>query len=273
MKKIIHTFLSMLSLLVLSAFPVFAKDLVSESTYIKAQGGLYWAFTVPEQGIDYLIITCTTSMEYTSKMMFGVCQTESDASRFYSQGRYACLPGTYLSDAQGYTVQLEGLTPGKTYYFVAFNDSYGIFSASGYDIEVNIFASVKCGWLGLGNHFVNIGEYYDYDYRQMVKDKLIETGAHDYIPLVQGVIVTFVYPDSPADLCGIKADDIITSFGGVDLNDNKYDYDGSHCREQFCDLLDQTIPGGTYTIKLMRFEDGVWKQKIVNATLIERPEP
>ena len=140
-----------------------------------------------------------------------------------------------------YDRDLENLTPDRTYYFVAYNDSYGFFSTSEYQIEVEIYCSVNCGWLGTKE--CEIESYYNYDYRQMIKDKLIEWGQ-DYKPLVKGVIVTFVYPDSPADLCGIKAEDIICRFGGVDIADIY----GWGDREKFWDLLEQTRPGETYRI-------------------------
>ena len=257
--------LAVLFLAVISALPVFAQavSLGEYSGYVESKKGLYLKFSIPENAVGassgaWISINCSTSMEYTSKMIFGVCSTEEDARNFYSQGRYHCHPGSYEEYVQEYHKELDGFIPGKTYYFVAYNDSYGILSASEYEIEVSIGAYVESGFLGVTCD--DIGSYYDYNYRELVRDKLFENGPDGYRPIISGVAVAYVYPGSPAELCGIKIDDIIVSIDGVSVS----------AAIQLMDVMLKTVPKQTITVGIRRFQDGNWTYQTVRCRLIDQ---
>lgn len=254
-KLLVYFFLALISSY--SAFTAGIRTLVSEYGYIESQKGIFYEFTVPENAV-MIKIECSTSMEYTSKMIFGVCSSESDARQFYSRGRYHCHPGTYEVNAQGYIIRLEDLLPGKTYYFVAYNDSYGILSASEYEIETEISALVHSGWLGVTCS--DIEAYYNYDYRALVKDKLFVSGPYGYEPTIRGVAVAHVMPGSPADSCGLKMDDIIVVIDGVNVD-----------MSNFLDIMNETVVNQIITVGIRRFENDDWTYKTVRCQLSEVP--
>lgn len=118
----------------------FAQDpILDEESYIHNQEGLYWAFTVPYYS-EYIKIDCSTSAEFSWKMKFVIVPTKEDAINFCAGKSFNYIKGTYKKRAQNYSVTVKDLEPRKTYYFCAFNDTYGFTAASQYKIIPLIIA-------------------------------------------------------------------------------------------------------------------------------------
>ena len=122
------------------SFCAFAQEpLLHEESYIHNQEGLYWEFKVPYYS-EYIKIDCSTSAEFSWKMKFAIVPTKEDAINFCAGQNFNCIKGTYKKKAQNYSIIVKDLVPGKTYYFCAFNDTYGFTAASQYKIISEIIA-------------------------------------------------------------------------------------------------------------------------------------
>ena len=115
------------------AFAVESKTILYEETYINNQEGLYWEFTVPKNS-EAISIDCSTSAEFSWKMKFVLVPTKEDAIKFCAGQGCSYIKGTYTEKAQKYSICRDDLEPGQTYYFCAFNDTYGITAAKQYKI-------------------------------------------------------------------------------------------------------------------------------------------
>lgn len=73
-------------------------------------------------------------------MKFAIVATKEDAINFCADKNCYYITGTYKEKAQDYLVTVKDLQPGKTYYFCAFNDTYGFTAASQYKIIPVIIA-------------------------------------------------------------------------------------------------------------------------------------
>lgn len=112
----------------------FAQEpLLYDESYIHNQEGLYWEFKVPEYS-ECIKIDCSTSAVFSWKMKFVIVPTKKDAIYFCAGQHFNYVDGTYKIKAQNYSIILNNLVPGTTYYFCAFNDTYGFTAASYYKI-------------------------------------------------------------------------------------------------------------------------------------------
>ena len=73
-------------------------------------------------------------------MKFVIVPTKEDAINFCAGKSFNYIKGTYKKRAQNYSVTVKDLEPRKTYYFCAFNDTYGFTAASQYIIISEIIA-------------------------------------------------------------------------------------------------------------------------------------
>lgn len=115
--------------------------LVDEKAIIRDKECFYWKFTVPENS-EYIEISCTTDAILHSIMTFAVVPSEDDIIHFHqacdeNNVQFHYITGTYKKNTQSYSVKLQGLTPGETYYFCAFK-GFAFFSRIGYEIKCTI---------------------------------------------------------------------------------------------------------------------------------------
>lgn len=115
--------------------------LVDEKGVISDNQCYYWKFTVPENS-EYIEIICKSDAILHSIMSFAVVATEDDVNKFdrYCRGydeTFYYITGTYKRNVQTYSVKLQDLVPGETYYFCAFK-GFALFARGQYEIETTI---------------------------------------------------------------------------------------------------------------------------------------
>lgn len=115
--------------------------LVDEAVSIKDGEYYYWEFTVPKES-GGVTINCVTDATLRNIMSFAVVSSEDAIEKFVNnclgkKESFHYMPGSYKTNEKNYSMSLNNLKPGKTYYFCAYKEG-AFFSSTEYFIQTII---------------------------------------------------------------------------------------------------------------------------------------